>query len=195
MKITSPEEKRNLRAKYRELRKNIPEQEKKRSDDLICETVMSLSCFRFADTVLIYAPIGSEVNVNKIAHRAFEARKKVAFPVCNTETHEMTFRYVSSLDELTAGSYSIPEPPADSEIFSYNPHTLCIVPALAFDKSGFRLGYGGGYYDRFLKNFDGISLGVAYDAQIADDLPRGIYDMHVDIIVTERRKIVPNAKK
>ena len=195
MKKTSSEEKRILRSTYREIRKNLSVCEKESADELICEAVTSLSCFRFADTVLLYAPVGSEVNVKKIAHRAYECGKKVAFPVCNTEAHEMTFRYVSSLDELSAGSYSIPEPSADAEIFSQTPHALCIVPALAFDKNGFRLGYGGGYYDRFLKAFDGVALGVAYDSLITESLPKGIYDMPVDIIVTERRKIIPNAKK
>ena len=100
-----------------------------------------------------------------------------------------------TLDELERGAYSIPEPRADAEVFSHRRHALCIVPALAFDRRGFRLGYGGGYYDKFLKEFDGVSLGVTYDALIADKLPTGVYDVPVDVIITERRSIIPNAKK
>ena len=193
--ITPIEEKKAARAKYKALRADIHGEKKARLDDAICDRIISLSSFRFADTVLTYSPIGSEINVSKIALRALELGKKIAFPVCNTETREMTFKYISSLDELDIGAYSIPEPQTDAECFSHIRHSLCIVPALAFDKRGFRLGYGGGYYDKFLKKFEGVVLGVAYDALIADILPTGVYDVPVDIIITERRSIIPPAKK
>lgn len=189
------EEKKAARAKYKALRAEISGEEKTRFDDAICERIISLACFRFADTVLLYSPIGSEIDVNKIALRALSLGKRVALPVCDTVTREMTFKYIGSLDELELGAYSIPEPKADAMSFSHIQHSLCIVPALAFDKLGFRIGYGGGYYDKFLKKFDGVTLGVAYDRLIADKLPTGVYDMPVDIIVTERRSIIPNAKK
>jgi 5-formyltetrahydrofolate cyclo-ligase len=189
------EEKREARARYKALRAAIDGEQKALLDDAICARIISLSSFRFADTVLTYSPIGSEINVNAIALRALELGKKVAFPVCNKETREMTFKYVGSLDELASGAYSIPEPNEDAECFSHLKHSICIVPALSIDKRGFRLGYGGGYYDKFLKKFDGVVLGVAYDALIADTLPTGVYDVPVDVIITERRSIIPNAKK
>lgn len=193
--ITPAEEKRAERAKYKSLRAEVKGEQKARLDDSICERIMSLSSFRFADTLLTYSPIGSEINVNKIALSALELGKKVAFPICNTATREMTFKYISSLDELVSGAYSILEPDANAECFAHIQHSLCIVPALAFDKHGFRLGYGGGYYDKFLKKFEGVVLGVAYDTLIANTLPTGVYDVPVDIIITERRSIIPNAKK
>ena len=189
------EEKKNLRAHFKARRAEVVGEQKIRFDDAICERIISLSCFRFADTVLIYSPIGSEVGVNKLAERALALGKRLAYPVCNTETREMTFKYVSSLDELKIGAYSIPEPKADAVCFAHVQHSLCIVPALAFDANGFRLGYGGGYYDKFLKNFCGVTLGVAYESLITDTLPTGIYDVPADIIITERRSIIPNAKK
>lgn len=192
---TPTEEKKAERARYKALRAEISGEDKARFDDAICRRVISLSCFRFADTVLTYSPIGSEINVDRIALCALELGKKVAFPVCDTSSREMTFKYISSLDELQSGAYSILEPTADAACFSHIQHSLCIVPALAFDKHGFRLGYGGGYYDKFLKKFCGVTLGVTYDALIADKLPTGVYDVPVDVIVTERRSIIPNAKK
>ena len=107
----------------------------------------------------------------------------------------MTFRYVSSLSEFLPGSYSIPEPPKDATAFSSDTKALCVVPALAFDTLGFRIGYGKGYYDRFLKNFDGYTVGAVYSELLSELLPRGYYDMAVDIIITERRIIETNAKK
>ena len=191
---TPTEEKKQLRATYKALRAKITGERKTAFDDAICERIISLSSFRFADTVLIYAPIGSEINVDKIALRSLELGKRVAYPVCNTDVREMTFKYISSLDELISGAYSIPEPSVDSERYSNANHPLCIVPALAFDTHGFRLGYGGGYYDKFLKKFSGVVLGVSYESLIADTLPRGIYDVPVNIIITEERSIIPNAK-
>lgn len=192
---TPAEEKKIARAHYKALRREVAGERKAQLDSAICDRITSLSSFRFADTVLIYSPIGDEVDVSGLALRALELGKKVAFPVCDTAAREMTFKYVNSLDELERGAYSIPEPRADAEVFSHRRHALCIVPALAFDRRGFRLGYGGGYYDKFLKGFDGVSLGVTYDALIADKLPTGVYDVPVDVIITERRSIIPNAKK
>lgn len=192
---TQAEEKKAARAKYKGLRREICGEKKARLDDAICNRIISLSSFRFADTVLIYSPIGSEIDVNKVARRALSLGKRVAFPVCDTSSREMTFKYISSLDELEIGAYSIPEPKADAECFMHIQHSLCIVPALAFDRFGFRLGYGGGYYDKFLKKFDGVTLGVCYEALIRDTLPAGVYDVPVDVIVTERRSIITNAKK
>ena len=188
-------DKKEQRALYKARRADIPADIKAPADDAICERVMSLASFRFADTVLTYSPIGSEVCVDKIALCALSLGKRVAFPVCDTSTREMTFKYVTSPDELSPGAYSIPEPAEDAECFSHAQHPICIVPALAFDKHGFRLGYGGGYYDKFLKRFNGVTLGVTYDSLIADTLPTGVYDVPVDIIITERRSIIPNAKK
>lgn len=189
------EEKKAARARYKALRAEIVGEQKAAFDTAICERIISLSSFRFADTVLTYSPIGSEINANGIALRALELGKRVAFPVCDKEIGEMTFKYVSSLDDLVCGAYSIPEPNADAECFAHIQHSICIVPALAFDKRGFRLGYGGGYYDKFLKKFDGVTIGITYDALIADTLPTGVYDVPVDVIITERRSIIPNAKK
>ena len=195
MTILNPQEKKEQRAIYKALRSGIAKEQKSIADEAICNRVLSLSCFRFADTVLIYSPIGSEVNVNKITLRALELGKKVALPTCNTEVKEMTFKYIDSIEELSSGAYSIPEPKPDAARFSQIQHSLCIVPALAFDKRGFRLGYGGGYYDKFLKTFNGVILGVSYDALVTDTLPNGIYDVPVDIIITERRNILTDAKK
>lgn len=191
---TPTKEKKQLRATYKALRAKITGERKTAFDNAICERIISLSSFRFADTVLTYAPIGSEVGVDRIALRALELGKKVAYPVCDTDTREMTFKYIGSLDELISGAYSIPEPSMDAECYSSAQHPICIVPALSFDTHGFRLGYGGGYYDKFLKKFSGVVLGVCYESLIADALPTGIYDAPVDIIITEERSIIPNAK-
>lgn len=195
MRINTKEQKNALRAEFKLMRAAIAPQKKSELDVALCEQIMSLASFRFADTVLMYYPVKGEIDITPIALEALAQGKRVAYPVCEPESCTMTYRYVSSLDDLRSGSYSIPEPTADAPVFEEEENSLCIVPALAFDKDGFRLGYGKGYYDRFLKTFRGNSLGAVYSDFLRDTLPRGYYDRAVDIIVTERGSIITDARK
>lgn len=193
--INVREEKNILRAEYKRRRADIPAQKKAELDSAICAEIVSLACFRFADTVLLYSPIGSEIDITPIAEEALARGKKLAYPLCNTEDCTITFRYVERPSLLSRGSYSIFEPESSAPIFEGGENSLCLVPALAFDKEGFRLGYGKGYYDRFLRNFKGTAIGAVYSELLTDKLPRGFYDLAVGVIVTERGSIITNAGK
>lgn len=178
--------KRVLRQKYKALRAELSADAKKSLDEKICAATVALASFRFADTILMYAPTESEIDVMPIAHYALECGKRVAFPRCNTEKHTMDFKYVDSLDELTVGEYSIREPSEDSESVTDFSHSICIVPGLIFDRAGYRVGYGKGYYDRFFSNYRETKLGLVYSDFILDCVPRGRYDRRVDILVCEK---------
>jgi 5-formyltetrahydrofolate cyclo-ligase len=117
--------------------------------------------------------------------KALKLKKSIAFPISLTDSLTLDFRTVSSLDELESGAYGIKEPREDSPKAILSERTLCVVPALAFDKQGFRLGYGKGYYDRFLKNFQGVSIGLCKDDFLADSLPTDKNDIPVDILITD----------
>ncbi|MBO5845574.1 MAG: 5-formyltetrahydrofolate cyclo-ligase [Clostridia bacterium] len=188
-------EKNILRAEFKLRRAEIAKKNKQELDRDISAEICSLACFRFADTVLLYSPIGSEIDLSAVAYEALSKGKRVAFPVCNTDDCTLTFRYVSALGELEDGSYSIKEPSADAEQFGNEENSVCIVPALSFDRCGFRIGYGKGYYDRFLKAFRGTAIGAVYSELLCDSLPRGFYDLAVDVIVTERGSIITDAGK
>ncbi len=159
-------------------------------DGALCRAVMSLPEFASAATLLLYAPIGREIDVRPLFFAARDAGKAVAFPRTEPSAHRMVFYLVDSLGELAAGSYGIPEPPPDRPAELSD--ALCIVPALVFDRDGYRLGYGGGYYDRFLAE---NSVGITTAAPVRDgfllseSLPRGVYDRRVDIIVTSKEVI------
>ena len=189
------EEKSALRSKYKKLRAEIPTDVKKESDRAICERISALPCFTLANTILMYSPVGSEVDVTPIAERALALNKKIAYPVCDTDTCTMTFRYVSDLKELSTGSYNIKEPLQSAPLLlEADPKKqLCIVPALSFDARGFRLGYGKGYYDKFLKSFGGTSVGVVYESSFAEVLPADKFDIPVQLIITERRSVSTDA--
>lgn len=189
------EEKNILRAEYKRRRADISAEKKRELDATICAEITSLACFRFADTVLLYSPIGSEIDLTPVAEEAIARGKRVAYPVCNIEDCTLTFRYVKSSADLVSGSYSIGEPSADSEEFGGESNSICIVPALSFDRGGFRIGYGKGYYDRFLKSFGGTAIGAVYSELLSEELPRGFYDLAVGVIVTERGSIITDAGK
>ncbi len=195
MSLDIRERKNILRSELKARRSLIPADKKALYDAAICKSIMSLPCFAQAETILLYSSVKGEIDLSSLAINALDMGKKVAYPLSNKDDLTMTFKYVSSLSELVCGSYSIPEPPKDAPNFSNDTRALCVVPALAFDELGFRLGYGKGYYDRFLKSFNGAIVGAVYSELLCELLPHGYYDVAVETIITERRIITPNAKK
>lgn len=187
--------KNELRNKYREKRSSISPEKKAEMNAVICEKLSALASFRYADTILLYYPIHGEADVLPLADAAVRLGKAIAFPRCFGKNN-MEYRYVASADELVAGRFNIPEPSPESKLYTRENggNTVCVVPAVVFDKSGFRLGYGHGYYDRFLSSFKATSIGVTYRELVADAIPHGRYDLTVDVIVTEKGVISPNAR-
>lgn len=175
-----------LRAEYKQIRAEMSEQTHRQYDAKICSAITALASYRFAHTILMYAPTGSEIDVTDVALHALSAGKHIAYPVCNTIEHTMKFKIVEHPSSLITGSYSIPEPPEDAPILTDLSGTLCLVPGLVFDKEGYRVGYGKGYYDRFLSSYPQTKLGIVYADFILDRVPRGRFDRCVDILVTER---------
>ena len=166
-------------------RLSISESERQAASHRLCGGIFELEEFRSADTVLLFYPSRNEPDLLPLAQIALDMGKSVAFPISLTSTCTLAFRCVSSLDELSRGTYGIYEPSIDAPAPLLSEKTLCVVPALAFDGSGYRLGYGKGYYDRFLADFNGISVGAAYDGFLCPSLPTDRTDIPVDIIITE----------
>ncbi len=165
---------------------------KKEAECELCKIISSLDEFDRCQTLLLYHPTKNEPDLTPLFSIAKEQGKQVAFPISNKCDLTLTFGLVESLFELSEGSYNISEPSQDARTAEINEKTLCIVPALAYDTRGFRLGYGKGYYDRFLKDFSGISLGAVFSAFLADRLPTDKNDIPVDIIITETGAILKN---
>ncbi len=184
-------EKQDLRQAIKQKRDAIPPEKKKELDRLICARIAKTPQFQNATAVLFYAPIGSEVNLFPLVKLAQSKGKKIAFPRCDTNAEEMHFFELLPNQKLTRGAYSIPEPPADAPLLSPDSATLCILPALACDLHGNRLGYGKGYYDKFLASFPGIPLCALYHAFVAEELPHDEWDIPVLWICTERACIAP----
>ncbi len=183
--ITSKEEKQQLRTLYKARREALPPPVREARDTALCKAIASTPSYRYASTVLAYAPIGAEVDLLPLLREALAAGKRVALPR-SYRGGLMTFHYIESLSVLERGAFGIPEPPRTCDVFVPAPATLCLVPGIVFDRMGYRVGYGGGYYDRFLRDFDGTAIGVVYHDFILDALPHGRHDLAVSAMATER---------
>ena len=193
------ERKNRIREKFKALRREMDSELKRRYDESICERFMTLASYRFADALLFYAPLKGEIDVMPIAEDALSKGKTVAFPRCDRTEHTMTYHIVTDLSQLKEGSYGIREP--DPSLPIYDPaarrggNAVCFVPALAFDRKGYRIGYGKGYYDRYLGRFGGARMGISYSFCVENELPRGRFDTAVDFLVTEKGVISINANQ
>ena len=178
-------DKKSARKYFLEKRLSLSEESRNRSSRLLCEKISSLDEFKKADVILIYYPSRNEPDLTPLAEVAASNNKKIAFPISVTDDCTLSFREVSSISDLKAGAYGIPEPPVTGPIPNITEKSLCIVPGLAFDKEGFRIGYGKGYYDRFLSQFKGISAGAVFNSLVCEKLPTDTNDIPVNIIITE----------
>lgn len=181
------EKKNELRAKYKELRANMPKEHKIELEHKIATKFLNSVSYRHANTVLCYYSTDDELDTHEIINAALKDGKKVALPRCNKKTTTMEFYYITSENDLELTDMNILEPKADLPKFDCNESlSICIIPAVVFDKSGYRIGYGKGYYDRFLNEFSGAQIGLIYSNCITDKLPRGRYDCAVDVLITEK---------
>ena len=178
-----------LRAECKKQRESLSEDEKNAAEEKIAKRVINSQAFRYAKNVLIYSACRNEVSTELIFEACLEKGKRVYFPKTFSGGN-MEFYCVCDKTELAKGRYGIYEPKDDTAKFEYNPSelSLCLVPALCFDRRGFRLGYGGGYYDRFIKSRpEIIYAGLEYDALFLDEIPFDKrYDKKADIVFTER---------
>ena len=175
-----------LRAKYRGIREGLTEDEKNELDTAIARQVRRLWQYQRNHTLLTYVSTPIEVDTRRIIAQALEDGKKVAVPRCVPGTRKMEFYYIHSLEELKPGMFGVLEPDHETaELFTDYDHGLCLVPAFSYDWNGFRLGYGKGYYDRFLSQFNGNIVGICYSSCVQRTLPHGKYDRPVELLVTE----------
>ncbi len=177
-----------LRKRYIELRKNfVSEEERQALSRVITEKVLELDALKRAEHVFCYSAYAGEVETDLLIDSLLELGKKVYLPLCDKETNTMSAREIASRAELKLGAYGILEPSGE-EILPEEIDFI-IVPMVAFDRNRTRLGYGGGYYDRYLPNTNAVKCGIAFSVQEAESLPRGEYDIPLDMIVTEKEII------
>ena len=152
--------------------------------------VASLKEFREARVIMIYHSVKREPDTLKLVETAFSMGKTVAFPYCY-RGGKMEARAVGGIDELHPAVLGIPAPPDTAPVVMPEDLDVIIVPALAFDKNGFRLGYGGGYYDRYLSGVSAFTVGIMRERLMRDELPVEPHDIAVNCVITEERVLCP----
>ncbi|HFK1761935.1 5-formyltetrahydrofolate cyclo-ligase [Bacillus wiedmannii] len=146
-----------------------------------------------AKTIGITLSMENEVNTYPIIEKAWEEGKNVVVPKCNKGTRTMSFRQISNFDQLETVYMNLREPiPALTEEVGADEIDLQIVPGVAYTGRGERIGYGGGYYDRYLVHYKGKTLSLAYSFQMVEHIPVEPFDKNVEKIITEKGTMVKN---
>ncbi len=182
------ERKKALRGIYKQMRLNGDAARQRDADSQIMRRVTDLPQYREASLILAYVSQGGEVDTLQLIVRALAEGKAVACPRCRVDDRSMTFHRISGLDELEQGAYGIfePKPDAPQVLPVEFADSICLVPGFSFDASGGRLGYGGGYYDRFLARYDGVSVGLCRaESRSEHPLPQDGFDVSVDVVVSD----------
>ncbi len=168
-----------LRKKYKEKRDNI--KNKVTKDNLIYQKVINNKDILSSKTLLIYISINSEVDTTKIINY-FLNTKNIAVP--KIIDNNMYFCYVKNLNELTSGKYNIPEPTNENIVTDFD-NAICIVPGICYDKENYRIGYGKGYYDRFLSKNKIKTIGLCYKECMIEKIDNDKYDYKIDEVITD----------
>ena len=177
-----------LRRKYIDLRKKLPPKVVSLKSKEITKRLFTNSGFADKNYILAYLPVNNEVETRHIITYLFKNKKKVFVPCLRTSDHTYHFCQLTSFKNLEFGPYKILQP-KNHRIIDARQLEAAILPGVAFDKKGVRLGYGKGVYDKLLANFRGLKIGLAYDFQVVDRLPREKHDLVMDIIVSEKRML------
>ena len=175
-----------IRIQMKSARRGMSETQKKEKSLAVQRAILSLAKYTEAGCIMLYSPIGSEVETAWIAERALAAGKRILYPVTDEASRKMTAVEVTNNSEFVRGGFGISEPRGEEYTGKID---LIIVPGVAFDRDGGRLGFGKGCYDAFLDDIDAFKIGLCYEIQLSDKLPTEEHDVQMDMIVTEREII------
>ncbi|MEC2076563.1 5-formyltetrahydrofolate cyclo-ligase [Metabacillus fastidiosus] len=152
--------------------------------------IFALPAWEDAKTIGVTISKGREVDTKKLIERAWMENKRVVVPKCEPSSKQMHFREIHSYDDLETVYLNLQEPKllvtnkADKREID-----LMIVPGVVFDRHGYRVGYGGGFYDRYLEEYTGTILALAFSLQVYEEVPFEQHDIPVEMIITEKEVI------
>ena len=183
--------KKELRKIMIEKRDNIYKEEKAVMDKNIIFSLKEKEFYKNSKNIFIYLGFGSEIDTMSYIQDFINDGKHIFIPRTDIKTKKMEAVEITSLDGLKENKYGILEPNDNKEEFYKNNLDLIILPGVAFDHSGRRIGYGGGYYDRYLEDIDKriIKVALIYDFQLLENVPVEEHDIKADYIITETMNI------
>ena len=181
-----------LRARVLAERDALPANVRTAASGAIVARILARADFRAANGVLVTLPFRNEWDTSALVHAALAAGKTVAVPRVDGRSRMLLLHAIADLArDVGPGFRDIPEPLPDCPVVSHEAIDFVVVPGIAFDRDGRRLGYGGGYYDRLLPLLSPRAARVAgaFDLQLVDRVPAGPHDIAIDALVTESRAL------
>jgi 5-formyltetrahydrofolate cyclo-ligase len=188
--VDQKEEKKRLRTRLLRLRETMDAETVRRWSRAVTETLVDLESFRRAGTVFFYLPFRNEVDTWDAIRFAWQAGKRVVVPKTDPKTKTMELYAIHPDTPLIEGAYGILEPPEEpGRCVIPAAVDLAVVPGVGFDEKGYRLGYGGGYYDRFFSGAGAgmIRVGVAYPFQMVETVFPEVHDQRMHVVITPER--------
>lgn len=154
------------------------------------EKLFTSELWKKANTIGITISVGNELDTFSIIKQAWEENKRISAPRCNPENKQLIFYEISSFEDLEDSFYGLKEP-VPTQTLKMDPvdMELLLVPGLVFDEEGYRIGYGGGYYDRFLEGREMKTCSLCYDFQLVRNLPHDSFDIPVNYIISPLKTI------
>lgn len=177
--------KRDLKLSLRAERIQMSERAVREKSLRVYRQLIEMPAYQLARCIACYVSIKNEVDTKTVIQKAIDSGKQVGVPVTR-EDGDMNFQAIAGLSDLRPVHYGLREPVPDSQKVLLS-HTidLILIPGIAFDRRGHRIGSGGGYYDRFLARTEAVRIGLSYAFQITDRVPAEPHDVKMDLIITE----------
>lgn len=187
-------DKKYIRKQILNIRNSILDNERKKWDSKILEFLINSDIYKNSTEIFIYVSYNSEVDTKNIIKKALEDNKRIYVPKVDLKHKTMDALNINSLDELSVNNYGILEPKSVDKTKFPNKLDLIIMPGVAFDRKGNRIGYGGGYYDKFISKITYIvnKVALAYEIQIATSIQSEEHDINPDYIITNKEVIKVN---
>ena len=195
-------DKKQQRIIMKEKRKNLQREYCRWADEKICRNILTLKEFAEADTVFCFVSTEEEIDTRLIFKEAWKTGKRVVVPRCEGKGHMEAYE-IHSFSELAEGSYGILEPGKNCKMVSPDEIRFAVVPCLSCSSDGWRLGYGGGFYDRYFSRAESmraaskendcagkrmVKAAICREQLLEEDICREEHDIRMDIVVTERKK-------
>lgn len=169
---------------------NMRKTEHEQLSQKITDRILSSDEFKNAETIGLTISRFPEVNTLPLIEAAWTMGKRIAVPRCIRATREMDFRLITSFSSLEAVYIDLLEPIVlETEAVTPEDIDLQIVPGVVYSNDGYRIGFGGGYYDRYIKKYSGVAISIAFESQIGHAVPIENHDISVDKIFTEKRQV------
>lgn len=183
--------KKSIRDHILDKRADLGETNQKLYSETIISKLYDTNLYKDAEVIMTFISFGDEVNTHDFIKKSLANGKKIVVPITFPKTKEIKPSEIYDFNELEIGYYNILTPKSEFIRFITPENIdLAIVPGVAFDRDGYRVGYGGGYYDRFLSKYPTIKkLGIAFDLQLIDTVPKEDFDIPVEYILTEKQFI------